>query len=124
MGTNGTSASVVLASSDATIAPGPPGIYIDGIAEFDDLRVATSCAAADGSCRSGASNTATGLGSVCAYTCPAGYVSTGSFMQACSNAGTWSGSTLVCAPAPPVFTMQVCYVTLYVLSSTGWRSHN
>ena len=73
--------SLVLSSSDATLPPGPPGLYADGIADFDDLRVATSCAASDGACRSATSNTATGLGSVCAYTCPLGYVASGSFLR-------------------------------------------
>ena len=92
----------VFVSPDTSLPVGGMGAFIAGTAQFDDLRVNSSCAL-DGSASGLASNYATGIGSMVQHMCPPGYLSTGSKLRVCQDDGSWSGTPLVCAPPPPAW---------------------
>jgi hypothetical protein len=89
-------------NSDVVLAAGGYGLWIDGEAQFDDVRVNTTCAAS-GSCDGLYSNMHEGTGGYCYYECPPNYLYRGNQFRACGTNGNWSGTPLSCSPPPPTF---------------------
>ena len=93
----------VLFSPDATLPAGGVGVFVGGAAQFDDVRVNTTCAP-DGFARGLHSNYATAVGSLVQHMCPPAYSSTGAAFRVCGDDGAWvPAPPLSCAPPPPVW---------------------